>query len=220
MDYKQKIKSITEKLPERTRLVAVSKYHPSEEIQKAYDAGCRIFGESHVQEVREKQLVLPGDIEWHFIGHLQTNKVKYIAPFISMIHAIDTPHLLQEVEKQASKHNRTIPCLLQLHVAKEETKFGFTTEECMDFLQKGEWMQMPHVRISGIMCMATNTDNEDQIRSEFRLAHEFFMKAKETIFRDKDYFCECSMGMSNDWEIAVDEGSTLIRVGTAIFGPR
>jgi len=200
--------------------VAVSKFHPAEAVRGAYDAGCRIFGESHVQELREKQQILPEDIEWHFIGHLQTNKVKYIAPFVSLIHAIDTPHLLREVEKQAAKCGRVIPCLLQLHVAQEETKFGFTPDECMEFLSEGEWRQMTHVRLSGIMCMATNTDDEEQIRGEFRRAHDFFLKAKEQFFADADSFCECSMGMSDDWKIAVSEGSTLIRVGTAIFGPR
>ena len=220
MDYELKIRSITSQLPEGTRLVAVSKYHPAEAVRGAYDAGCRIFGESHVQELREKQQILPEDIEWHFIGHLQTNKVKYIAPFVSLIHAIDTPHLLREVEKQAAKCGRVIPCLLQLHVAQEETKFGFTPDECMEFLSEGEWRQMTHVRLSGIMCMATNTDDEEQIRGEFRRAHDFFLKAKEQFFADADSFCECSMGMSDDWKIAVSEGSTLIRVGTAIFGPR
>jgi len=215
-----KIRSITSQLPEGTRLVAVSKFHPAEAVRGAYDAGCRIFGESHVQELREKQQILPEDIEWHFIGHLQTNKVKYIAPFVSLIHAIDTPHLLREVEKQAAKCGRVIPCLLQLHVAQEETKFGFTPDECMEFLSEGEWRQMTHVRLSGIMCMATNTDDEEQIRGEFRRAHDFFLKAKEQFFADADSFCECSMGMSDDWKIAVSEGSTLIRVGTAIFGPR
>ena len=220
MDYELKIRSITSQLPEGTRLVAVSKFHPAEAVRGAYDAGCRIFGESHVQELREKQQILPEDIEWHFIGHLQTNKVKYIAPFVSLIHAIDTPHLLREVEKQAAKCGRVIPCLLQLHVAQEETKFGFTPDECMEFLSEGEWRQMTHVRLSGIMCMATNTDDEEQIRGEFRRAHDFFLKAKEMFFADTDSFCECSMGMSEDWKIAVSEGSTLIRVGTAIFGPR
>ena len=220
MDYELKIRSITSQLPEGTRLVAVSKFHPAEAVRGAYDAGCRIFGESHVQELREKQQILPRDIEWHFIGHLQTNKVKYIAPFVSLIHAIDTPHLLREVEKQAAKCGRVIPCLLQLHVAQEETKFGFTPDECMEFLSEGEWRQMTHVRLSGIMCMATNTDDEEQIRGEFRRAHDFFLKAKEQFFADADSFCECSMGMSDDWKIAVSEGSTLIRVGTAIFGPR
>ena len=220
MDYELKIRSITSQLPEGTRLMAVSKFHPAEAVRGAYDAGCRIFGESHVQELREKQQILPEDIEWHFIGHLQTNKVKYIAPFVSLIHAIDTPHLLREVEKQAAKCGRVIPCLLQLHVAQEETKFGFTPDECMEFLSEGEWRQMTHVRLSGIMCMATNTDDEEQIRGEFRRAHDFFLKAKEQFFADADSFCECSMGMSDDWKIAVSEGSTLIRVGTAIFGPR
>ena len=220
MDYELKIRSITSQLPEGTRLVAVSKFHPAEAVRGAYDAGCRIFGESHVQELREKQQILPEDIEWHFIGHLQTNKVKYIAPFVSLIHAIDTPHLLREVEKQAAKCGRVIPCLLQLHVAQEETKFGFTPDECMEFLSEGEWRQMPHVRLSGIMCMATNTDDEEQIRGEFHRAHDFFLKAKEMFFADTDSFCECSYGMSDDWKIAVSEGSTLIRVGTAIFGPR
>lgn len=219
-DVKKNLHEVLANLPDGVQLVAISKYHPNEKILAAYEEGQRIFGESHEQELKRKHTELPADIEWHFIGHLQTNKVKYIAPFVSLIHAIDTPHLLREVEKQAAKCGRVIPCLLQLHVAQEETKFGFTPDECMEFLSEGEWRQMPHVRLSGIMCMATNTDDEEQIRGEFRRAHDFFLKAKEMFFADTDSFCECSYGMSDDWKIAVSEGSTLIRVGTAIFGPR
>ena len=207
-------------LPKGTRLVAISKFHPAEAIMEAYAAGQRIFGESHVQELRAKQAALPQDVEWHFIGHLQTNKVKYIAPYVSLIHAIDTPRLLTEVERQAARAGRTIRCLLQLHVAQEETKFGFTPEECLDFLREGAWRTMTHVQLSGVMCMASNVDDEAQVRSEFRRAHDFFLQAKQEFFADTPVFCECSMGMSDDWPIAVEEGATLVRIGTAIFGAR
>lgn len=214
------IKAITSGLPKGVRLVAVSKFHPESAIQEAYDCGQRIFGESHVQELQRKQEALPKDIEWHFIGHLQTNKVKYMAPYVAMIHAVDSEKLLVEINRQAAKYGRTIPCLLQLHVAKEETKFGFTEDECWDFLTKGDWKQLQNITLAGIMCMASNVDDEQQIRSEFHRAKEFFLKAKETFFADAPSFCECSWGMSHDYPIAIEEGSTMIRVGSRIFGER
>lgn len=214
------IKQLTEQLPEGTHLVAVSKYHPSSMIREAYKAGQRIFGESHVQELQQKANELPDDIEWHFIGHLQTNKVKYIAPYVSLIHAVDSFKLLCEIEKQASKCNRTIDILLQLHVAQEETKFGFTPDECEAMLAEGKWREMEHLRIKGIMCMASNVDDEVQIAREFDTAHQFFLTAKEQYFSHDTYFCECSMGMSDDYPIALKHGSTLVRIGSLIFGPR
>lgn len=220
MSIQSTIKEINSELPSTCRLVAISKYHPSEMILEAYEAGQRIFGESHVQEIQQKVPVLPSDIEWHFIGHLQTNKVKYIAPYISMIHAVDSLRLLQEIEKQAARHNRAIRVLLQLHLAQEETKFGFSPEECDQLLADGQWREMPHIKISGIMCMASNVDDEDQIRREFRSAHTYFEHARELFFANDNSFCECSMGMSDDYPIAITEGSTMIRVGSKIFGPR
>lgn len=220
MSIASTIASIKQSLPEGTRLVAVSKYHPAEMIAEAYEAGQRIFGESHVQELQQKHEILPQDIEWHFIGHLQTNKVKYIAPYVSLIHAVDTMKLLQEIEKQAAKCERTIKVLLQLHVAQEETKYGLTLEECEALLKDGEWKSLEHIEIAGIMCMASNVDDEEQIAGEFATAHKFFLHAKETYFANQPSFCECSMGMSDDYHIAIHEGSTLVRVGSKIFGQR
>lgn len=220
MSIASTIASIKQSLPEGTRLVAVSKYHPAEMIAEAYEAGQRIFGESHVQELQQKHEILPQDIEWHFIGHLQTNKVKYIAPYVSLIHAVDTMKLLQEIEKQAAKCERTIKVLLQLHVAQEETKYGLTLDECEALLKEGEWKSLEHIEIAGIMCMASNVDNVEQIAGEFATARKFFLHAKETYFANQPSFCECSMGMSDDYHIAIHEGSTLVRVGSKIFGQR
>lgn len=220
MSIASTIASIKQSLPEGTRLVAVSKYHPAEMIAEAYEAGQRVFGESHVQELQQKHEILPQDIEWHFIGHLQTNKVKYIAPYVSLIHAVDTMKLLQEIEKQAAKCERTIKVLLQLHVAQEETKYGLTLDECEALLKEGEWKSLAHIEIAGIMCMASNVDDEEQIAGEFAAAHKFFLHAKETYFANQPSFCECSMGMSDDYHIAIHEGSTLVRVGSKIFGQR
>ena len=216
----EEIRNITASLPAGVRLVAVSKYHPEEAIMQAYQAGQRVFGESHVQELQRKYESLPKDIEWHFIGHLQTNKVKYLAPYVSLIHAVDTPKLLAEISKQGIKCGRRIPCLLQLHVAQEETKFGFSVEEAEAFLQSGEWREMQGAKICGIMCMASLTDDEQQIANEVDTAHQFFLHAKETYFAQEASFCECSWGMSDDYTIALRHGSTMIRVGSKIFGQR
>ncbi len=220
MSISSTINAIKSELPVGTELVAVSKYHPAEAIQEAYDAGQRIFGESHVQELELKHEALPKDIEWHFIGHLQTNKVKYMAPYVSLIHAVDSLKLMQEIEKQAGKNDRVIRILLQLHVAQEETKFGLTCEEAWQLLEEGLWKEMHHVEIAGVMCMASNVDDESQIANEFEQAHTFFLKAKETFFADMPSFKECSMGMSDDYPIAIKHGSTLVRVGSKIFGQR
>lgn len=202
------------------RLVAVSKFHPVSALQEAYDAGQRVFGESHVQELVEKQQLLPKDIEWHFIGHLQTNKVKYMASFISLIHAVDTMKLLKEIDKQAERNNRIIDCLLQIHIAKEETKFGFTPDELRTMLQEGEWKHFSHVRICGLMCMASNTDDVKQIADEFESVRTLFQEIKNDFFPTEETFKELSMGMSGDYEIAQQHGSTMVRVGTMIFGER
>lgn len=213
-------RQVLSELPEGIRLVAVSKFHPVQALQEAYSAGCRVFGESHVQELQTKRPQLPSDIEWHFIGHLQTNKVKYIAPYISMIHAVDTPHLLQEIHRQATKCGRVIPCLLELHVAQESTKFGFGLEECMNFLKDGEWRNWTGASICGVMCMASNVDDEARITADFERARDFFHDAKTHFFSNVPSFCECSWGMSHDYSIAVRHGSTLVRVGSKIFGER
>ena len=216
----EEIRDITKSLPEGVLLVAVSKYHPEEAIMEAYEAGQRVFGESHVQELQHRHEVLPNDIQWHFTGHLQTNKVKYIAPYVSLIHAVDTPKLLAEISKQGIKCGRRIPCLLQLHVAQEETKFGFSVEEAEAFLQSGEWREMTGAEIRGIMCMASLTDDEQQITREFETAHQFFLHAKEAYFSQETSFCECSWGMSDDYPLAVQHGSTMVRIGSKIFGQR
>ena len=220
MNLSEKINNIQKTLPAGVRLVAVSKYHPASLIQEAYDAGQRIFGESHVQELVAKHDALPKDIEWHFIGHLQTNKVKYIAPFVSLIHAVDSERLLIEIDKQAKRSGRTIPVLLQVHVAKETTKFGFTPDELLNFMENGDCRQYTNIRFSGIMCMATNTDDEALIASEFEQAKTLFHRIKEKYFSDSDTFNECSWGMSGDYPIAIEHGSTLIRIGSMIFGER
>ena len=201
-------------------LVAVSKFHPAALIKEAYDQGQRIFGESRVQELQAKHEALPADIQWHFIGHLQPNKVKYIAPYISLIHAVDSYKLLAEINKQAAKHDSVIPCLLELHIAQEESKYGFTPEACTALLEDGAWRALKNVQIAGLMCMASNTPDKVQVRSEFHQARVYFDELKQRFFADDPHFCERSWGMSHDYDVAMDEGATLVRVGTAIFGER
>ena len=214
------LRGVVSQLPDGVRLVAVSKYHPAESIMEAYGAGQRLFGESHVQELQSKHSILPDDIEWHFIGHLQTNKVKYIAPYVSMIEAVDSLRLLSEIERQASRCGRVIDVLLELHIASEETKYGFSFEACREMLSAGEWRDMKHVSIRGLMMMATYTDDTEQIRREMLSAATFFDEVKATWFADDDKFCERSWGMSHDYPIACECQSTLVRVGTLIFGER
>ena len=214
----ERIDRIKQTLPEGVRLVAVSKYHPVEMIQEAYDGGQRIFGESHVQELVQKYDILPKDIQWHFIGHLQTNKVKYIAPFVSLIHAVDSEHLLREIDKQAKKCGRIIPVLMQVHVAKEETKFGFLPDELLAFMQSGAWQQYENVSIEGLMCMATNTDDEAEIAREFEQARHLFEMVNAKWLNGK--WETRSWGMSDDYPIAVQHGSNMVRIGSLIFGER
>lgn len=214
------LSSIKTDLPDHVRLVAVSKFHPVEMIEEAYHAGQRIFGENHVQEMTQKHELLPKDIEWHFIGHLQTNKVKYIAPFVSLIHSVDSFKLLKEINKQAEKSQRVISCLLQIHIAQEETKFGFSFDECRTMLQEEDWKTLTHVQLCGVMGMATFTDDVQEVRNEFRSLKKFFDEIKENYFSNNDAFHEISMGMTDDYPIAIEEGSTLIRIGTKIFGER
>lgn len=219
-DVASNIKAISKTLQNGVTLVAVSKYHHEEKIMTAYNEGQRVFGESHVQELTRKHDSLPKDIEWHFIGHLQTNKVKYIAPYISMIDAVDTIKLMREINKQAARHDRVIDILLELHIAEEETKYGFTPEACKAMLEDGEWRALNNIRICGLMMMASNTDDKNQIKSEFNTAAALFDEIKSTYFPNDDYFCVRSWGMSHDYTIAMDCKSTMVRVGTAIFGER
>lgn len=209
MSIKTNIESIVSTLPGGCRLIAVSKTHPPELIREAYDAGQRIFGENKVQEMVSKYEVLPKDIQWHLIGHLQSNKVKYIAPWVSLIHSVDSARLAGEIDKQGRKAGRVIPCLLQVHIAKEETKFGFSREELLSFLKNND---LKNISIEGLMGMATLTDDTQQIRKEFRQLHD--------LFNEIGNLRELSMGMSSDYKIAIEEGSTMVRIGTAIFGKR
>ena len=204
-------------LPEGVTLIAVSKYHPVEAIRAAYDAGHREFGESKAQDLIIKHQELPKDIRWHFIGHLQSNKIKYIAPFIHLIHSIDTFKLLQEVDKQGAKTGRRIPCLLQIHIAQEESKFGFTPQECMEMLEEGQWQSLQNVEIRGLMCMASNTEDKEQIASEFSTVQRLFKVIKERFFTGNESFSILSAGMSDDYPIAIEHGSTHIRIGSGIF---
>lgn len=219
-DVAKNLHEVLDTLPDGVKLVAISKFHPKEYIEAAYREGQRIFGESHEQELAGKVQSLPKDIEWHFIGHLQTNKVKYIAPYISMIEAVDTVKLLKEINKQAAKYNRVINILLELHIAEEESKYGFTPDACREFLKSGEWRELKNVHISGLMMMASNVEDEDQIRKEMTFASNLFDELKATYFSDDPEFKERSWGMSHDYPIAVECHSTMVRVGTAIFGPR
>ena len=201
-------------------MVAVSKTKPVSDIQEAYDAGQRVFGENYPQEMRDKHEALPTDIQWHFIGHLQTNKIKYIIPFVTLIHSIDTANLLEAVNKEAKKHDRVVDCLLQFHIALEETKFGLDLEEARQLLDSDAFKQMENVRICGVMGMGTFTDDMEEVRKEFKHLRSIFETLKQEYFANQPQFKEISMGMSEDYPIAIEEGATLIRVGSKIFGPR
>ena len=217
---KQNLTKIKADLPDSVRLVAVSKFQPVEAIREAYNCGHYVFGESKAQELQAKAQELPADIEWHFIGHLQSNKVKQILPFVSLIHSVDSFKLLAEINRVAEKQDVRVNCLLEVHIAKEESKFGFSYAELEELFSLGEWKNLQNVSICGLMGMASFTENEEQIRQEFKILSQFFRSAKEKYFKDKDYFKELSIGMSGDYKIAIEEGSTLVRVGSAIFGER
>ena len=220
MRVSENIQEIKNEIPSHVRLVAISKTRPVSDIQEAYDGGQRIFGENKVQEMVPKHDALPDDIEWHMVGHLQSNKVKYIAPFVALIHSVDSLGLLTEINKQALKNNRVIPCLLQMHIAEEETKFGFSEEELMELFVSAEFHSLKNISVAGLMGMATFTSSETQVRNEFKRLVAMFRKLQTGIFSGKSSFRELSMGMSSDYQIAIEEGSTLIRVGTKIFGER
>ena len=213
----ERITALRATLPQGVTLIAVSKYHPVEAVQAAYDAGQRDFGESKAQDLKAKYEQLPKDINWHFIGHLQSNKVKYIAPFVHLVHSIDSYKLLNEVNRQGEKAGRRIPCLLQIHIAQEETKFGFTPQECKEMLAMGEWRNLENIELRGVMCMASNTDDTKQIEEEFATVQRLFNEIKERFFADNERFNIISAGMSDDYPIAIEHGSTHIRVGSSIF---
>lgn len=217
MSIKSNLQEVRNSLHSNIELVAVSKYHTIEAVQEAYEAGQRVFGESREQELRLKHEALPKDIEWHFIGHMQTNKVKYIAPYISMIEAVDSLKLMMEIEKQAAKHERTIDILLELHLAQEETKSGMLPSECLAMLESGEWRALSHVRICGIMMMASNTDDEEKIKKEFLAANDFYNEIKAQYFANDEAFAVKSYGMSHDYLLAQECGSNHVRVGSRIF---
>lgn len=220
MSVKNNITEIRKHIPEYVKLVCVSKFHPESAVLEAYNSGERIFGESRVQEMAQKQPNLPPDIHWHFIGHLQSNKIKYMIDFVELIHGVDSFKLLQEINKQAEKAGRRVRCLLQVHIACEETKFGFTEGELRKMIESAQFHQLQHVEIAGLMGMATFTNNEEQVRGEFRTLKTLFDKLKNDYFADNESFKELSMGMSDDYKIAIEEGSTMVRVGSAIFGNR
>ena len=220
-NIKENLTKVAAQLPEGVRLVAVSKFHPVEDLQAAYDAGQRLFGENRAQELIAKAPLLPDDIRWHFIGHLQKNKVRAIMPHVSVIESVDSVKLLQLIEKEAARIDRTVDVLLQLHVAQEETKSGFSIEEVLEAAETGELTEnLPHVNVCGVMAMASLTDDMNQVAEEFDLVRRTYITLKDGCFDESPYFNELSMGMSDDWQVAVKYGATLVRIGTAIFGAR
>lgn len=220
MSIRENLQNIKKQIGDRACLVAVSKTKPNEDILEAYETGQRVFGENKVQELVAKSESLPKDIEWHMIGHLQSNKVKYIAPFVSLIHGVDSGKLLKMINKEGAKINRKIPCLIQVHIAEEDTKFGFSEQELNDLLTEELLQSLTHVKIKGVMGMATYTDDEYQIRKEFGLLVKIFNALKKGVFSENSEFKEISMGMSGDFLLAIEEGSTMVRVGSSIFGAR
>lgn len=220
MDIKNNLDELKKLIPENVKLVAVSKTKPVSDIEEAYSNGQRVFGENKAQELSAKAEVLPKDIEWHFIGHLQTNKVKYIAPVVTLVHAVDSLKLLKEIDRQAANNNRVIDCLLQFHIAEEATKFGLLLDEAGELLQSADFAELKNIRITGVMGMATYTSDKEQIKREFANLVNCKNSLKEHYFNGKDYFKDISMGMSGDFEIAIQEGSTMVRVGSLIFGER
>ena len=220
MSVTENLKNIKSIIPPHITLVAISKTHPPEVIMEAYNAGHRIFGENKVQEMISKQEVMPKDIQWHLVGHLQTNKVKYVAPFVSLIHSVDSAKLLKEINKCGAKNDRVIDCLLQVHIAEEDTKFGLSAQELDTMLSTPALAEYVNVRVVGLMGMATFTDNMEQVRREFKGLADTFKNVKQKYFANQPSFNTLSMGMSGDFEVAIEEGSTMIRVGSRIFGAR
>ena len=220
MPIGEQITRLRKELPEGVNLLAISKYQPIEALQEAYDAGQRMFGENHIQEMAAKAAALPKDIQWHFTGHVQTNKIKYMVPFVNLIHAVDSFRLLREIDKHAAKHERRIDCLLQIHIAQEDTKYGLSVDECRQLLTNEPWRELEHVRITGLMAMGSNTDDMEQVRNEFKQIKNLFDEIKEKYFPDEPSFCQISEGMTDDYPIAIEEGSNIVRIGSMIFGER
>ena len=220
MDIARNLNLILKELPSHVKLIAVTKTHPEDLIIQAYQSGHKIFGENKAQELAAKYHKLPRDIEWHMIGHLQTNKVKYIAPFVYLIHSVDSIKLLRTIDSEAAKNNRIIDCLLQLKIAKEESKFGMSYEDIIKLLHSEDYVQCKNVRIAGLMGMATFTEDKTLIKNEFEYLAASFWSIKESFFKEKTYFCELSMGMSDDYKTAIEAGSTMVRIGSLIFGER
>ncbi|MBN2806652.1 MAG: YggS family pyridoxal phosphate-dependent enzyme [Prolixibacteraceae bacterium] len=220
MSVNENLQKVLDTLPSHVKLVAVSKTKPEAMIMEAYQFGQRLFGENKVQELMAKQLALPADIEWHFIGHLQSNKVKYIAPFVAMIHAVDSLKLLKTIDREGAKNHRVINCLLQFYIADEETKFGLNMEEAIALLESADYASMKHVRLCGVMGMATFTSNSEQLSHEFKTLNNIFQELKNRYFHEDQFFSEISMGMSDDYLIALAQGSTMVRIGSTIFGER
>lgn len=220
MSISSNLTNVLSTIPDSVKLVAVSKFHPVNAIAEAYKEGQRVFGESRVQELEAKQPLLPKDIEWHFIGHLQTNKIKFIVPYVHTIESVDSWKLLTEINRYASLADRVINCLLEVYIAQEDTKYGLTFDECRTMLNENDWTALTSIKIAGVMGMASNTDDEEQIKKEFYSLKVFFEELKASFFKDFDYFREISMGMSHDYKLAIQEGSSIVRIGSAIFGSR
>ncbi len=220
MSITKNLTEIRQNIPQNVKLICVTKFHSDENIMEAYNFGERLFGESRVQELMEKQPRLPDDIQWHFIGHLQRNKVKYMAPFVELIHGVDSLRLLAEINKQAVRNDRIISCLLQVHIAEEQSKFGFSADELVEIYENNALIEYPSVRICGLMGMATFTDNQDQVRKEFQSLKQLYDKIKSTYEANNLHFTELSMGMSDDYQLGIEEGSTMVRIGSSIFGER
>lgn len=220
MSIQGNLQEIKQSLPKNVVLVAISKTHPVDVVMEAYNAGQRVFGENKVQEMVSKYELMPKDIEWHLVGHLQTNKVKYITHFVSLIHSVDSLKLLSMINKEAEKVGRVIDCLLQVYIATEETKFGLSADELDEILRSSEYQQMKNVRVVGLMGMASFSDDEEKVKSEFHYLSDLFNRLKNTYFKDEKSFKNLSMGMSSDYQIAIEEGSTMVRIGSSIFGSR
>lgn len=220
MNIKNNLNRIKAELPDGVRLVAVSKTHPAPMLLEAYNAGQRIFGENKVQEMTAKSQVLPTDIEWHFIGHVQKNKIHLMAPYVSVIQGVDSFSSLAEIDRQAARFGRHITCYLQLHIAQEETKFGFLPQECTEMLEQGDWRKLEHITIGGVMGMASNTDDEAKVLREFSLLKQLFDTYKEKYFAGSPDFNTISAGMSGDYRLAIESGSNMVRIGSSIFGER
>ncbi|MEA2043637.1 MAG: YggS family pyridoxal phosphate-dependent enzyme [Bacteroidota bacterium] len=220
MTISENLETLKSQLPAQVKLIPISKRQPKELIEKAYNGGQRIFGENRAQDLKDRHEIFPKDIVWHFVGHLQRNKVKYIAPYVQYIHSVDSLKLLKKINKEAEKNERTIDCLLQFHIADEESKFGFSPEKAEELVKSEAYKEMKNIRLTGVMAMATNTDDKEKVRNEFKRLKTYFDQLKSKYFSESNHFKEISAGMSGDYKIAVEEGSTMVRLGSLIFGER